>query len=202
MPADKNDIGTTPTDVLFGRGIPRWRHPGNKPFKRRLRENLEAYMESNNKDKFAANFVKNMKDNGWRFLKWDRAIRACIEVTNDEAITYTKNNFFHENLRFRMARPRRQARDRSPNQSKHRQHVTTPNLPDHLLCPLTQEPFVDPVIDHEGNTYEKSAILEWLSLHPTSPLTRNHMTENQLIPNRALKHAIACWKGNSFGARC
>lgn len=28
-----------------------------------------------------------------------------------------------------------------------------------LICPLTQQTFVDPVIDHEGNTYERNAIL-------------------------------------------
>mmetsp|Transcript_45865 Transcript_45865/g.111126 ORF Transcript_45865/g.111126 Transcript_45865/m.111126 type:complete len:202 (+) Transcript_45865:245-850(+) len=92
-----------------------------------------------------------------------------------------------------------QSRPRRPAVSKDCQHASTPkNYPDHLLCPLTHEPFVDPVIDYEGNTYEKNAILEWLATHPTSPLTRNHLTENQLIPNRAIKHAIACWKGNGF----
>ena len=30
------------------------------------------------------------------------------------------------------------------------------------ICPITQEPMKDPVIDREGNSYEKKAILEWL----------------------------------------
>ncbi|CAJ1953504.1 unnamed protein product [Cylindrotheca closterium] len=86
-------------------------------------------------------------------------------------------------------------RCRTKNQSKcRRQLVSIPDFPFHLLCPLTHEPLVDPVIDHEGNTYEKTAILEWLAIHPTSPLTRKSLTEKQLIPNRAIKHAIACWK--------
>ncbi|CAJ1953503.1 unnamed protein product [Cylindrotheca closterium] len=64
---------------------------------------------------------------------------------------------------------------------------------DCCFCPLTQQLFVDPVIDYEGNTYERKAILEWLEFNETSPLTRNHLTKDQLIPNRAVKHAIAAW---------
>jgi hypothetical protein len=43
------------------------------------------------------------------------------------------------------------------------------------------------VVDHEGYSYEKSAILEWLSRNPTSPITRNPLRVDQLAPNRALK---------------
>lgn len=32
------------------------------------------------------------------------------------------------------------------------------------ICPITQDVMKEPVIDREGNTYEKSAILEWASL--------------------------------------
>ena len=58
------------------------------------------------------------------------------------------------------------------------------------VCPITNEPFVDPVMDHEGNTYEKKAILEWLQRNSTSPITRNPLTIDQLVPNRALKNLI------------
>ncbi|CAJ1955833.1 unnamed protein product [Cylindrotheca closterium] len=59
------------------------------------------------------------------------------------------------------------------------------------VCPITNEPFVDPVVDHEGNTYEKKAIEEWLEQNSTSPITRNPLTLDQLLPNRALKNLIA-----------
>eukprot|EP00526_Cylindrotheca_closterium_P006893 CAMPEP_0113652538 /NCGR_PEP_ID=MMETSP0017_2-20120614/28065_1 /TAXON_ID=2856 /ORGANISM="Cylindrotheca closterium" /LENGTH=757 /DNA_ID=CAMNT_0000565403 /DNA_START=38 /DNA_END=2311 /DNA_ORIENTATION=- /assembly_acc=CAM_ASM_000147 len=59
------------------------------------------------------------------------------------------------------------------------------------VCPITNEPFVDPVVDHEGNTYEKRAIEEWLQQNSTSPITRNPLTLDQLFPNRALKDLIA-----------
>ena len=50
---------------------------------------------------------------------------------------------------------------------------------------------VEPVVDHEGNSYERSAILEWLSTNPTSPITRNPLRLDQLTPNRALAQLLS-----------
>lgn len=46
------------------------------------------------------------------------------------------------------------------------------------------------MIDPEGNTYERSAILEWLLANSTSPITRTPLTPIQLTPNRALLDQI------------
>ena len=54
------------------------------------------------------------------------------------------------------------------------------------ICPITQIPIQDPVIDPEGNSYEKAAILTWLVENSISPVTRTPLFINQLIPNRAL----------------
>ena len=48
----------------------------------------------------------------------------------------------------------------------------------------------DPVVDKEGNTYDKSAIIKWLENHSTSPITRKSLTKEDLVPNRALKNLI------------
>lgn len=48
----------------------------------------------------------------------------------------------------------------------------------------------DPVVDAEGNTYERSAIETWIQNHNTSPITRNRVTRSDLRPNRSLKNAI------------
>ena len=58
------------------------------------------------------------------------------------------------------------------------------------ICPITQEPMVEPVIDPEGNSYEKSAIMEWVSQHHDSPITRSQLNESDLAPNRALIELI------------
>ena len=59
---------------------------------------------------------------------------------------------------------------------------------------ISCETFQDPVIDHEGSTYERSKILLWLETHNTSPITRNPLSVDDLIPNRNLKDAIEARK--------
>lgn len=59
-----------------------------------------------------------------------------------------------------------------------------------FVCPITAEIMVDPVIDRDGNTYERTAIEEWLKRHGTSPITRRPLNFSDLTPNRVLKNAI------------
>ena len=49
----------------------------------------------------------------------------------------------------------------------------------------------DPVVDPEGNSYERSSIEDWLGRSAnTSPLTGAPLVPSQLVPNHALKDAI------------
>jgi hypothetical protein len=59
-----------------------------------------------------------------------------------------------------------------------------------LICPITQEIFREPVILSDGNTYEKSAILQWLQTRDTSPLTRERLSSKVLIPNYMIQSLI------------
>lgn len=59
-----------------------------------------------------------------------------------------------------------------------------------FLCPITRTVMTDPVIDPEGNSYERSAIMDWLQRSSTSPVTRAPLTARDLAPNRALREAI------------
>mmetsp|Transcript_25584 Transcript_25584/g.35190 ORF Transcript_25584/g.35190 Transcript_25584/m.35190 type:complete len:301 (-) Transcript_25584:147-1049(-) len=71
--------------------------------------------------------------------------------------------------------------------------VSSLNVPNHFMCPLTQEIMTDPVITTNGLTYERAYIEEWFRHHATDPLT-NTVVANVLIPNRALKEAIEEFK--------
>jgi hypothetical protein len=53
----------------------------------------------------------------------------------------------------------------------------------------------DPYSDMDGNSYEKEAIFKWIIENGNSPITRNPMTIDNLIPNRALKEAIENYLG-------
>jgi len=48
----------------------------------------------------------------------------------------------------------------------------------------------DPVVDNNGNTYERHAITDWIQRNHTSPLTRGPLELTDLRPNRALKDMI------------
>lgn len=64
------------------------------------------------------------------------------------------------------------------------------NIPQEFICPITQDLMTNPVICHDGITYEDIAIRQWLVSHTTSPVTREPLSAFELIPNRALKFAI------------
>lgn len=64
-------------------------------------------------------------------------------------------------------------------------------IPSSYLCPITGTVMRDPYIDLDGNSFEKEAIAKWLSQNSSSPITRNAMTMDDLVPNRILREIIA-----------
>jgi hypothetical protein len=67
--------------------------------------------------------------------------------------------------------------------------------PDEFCCPITTECMQDPVIvAATGMTYEREAIVEWLSKHDTDPSTGVKLGENkQLVPNVIARKMIDSW---------
>jgi hypothetical protein len=55
-----------------------------------------------------------------------------------------------------------------PNQNEYKVDYENHNafihdqLPDYMVCPITTEIMEDPVMDLEGNTFDRHAIYEWL----------------------------------------
>ena len=64
-----------------------------------------------------------------------------------------------------------------------------------MVCPITQNLMKDPVIDPEGHSYERRAILKWLRRSHTSPITREYLVAEMLVPNRALKEILGSYAG-------
>lgn len=63
--------------------------------------------------------------------------------------------------------------------------------PQACYCAITQSLMVDPVIDSEGNSYERDAIERWLSAgNSTSPITRNPLRRQDLRDNVAIRESI------------
>jgi len=69
--------------------------------------------------------------------------------------------------------------------------------PEHT-CRITLETMKNPVVADDGQTYEKSAIEAHFAANGLiSPLTRQALTDNRLIPNQALKRMIKEWQPGS-----
>jgi Mg-chelatase subunit ChlD len=68
--------------------------------------------------------------------------------------------------------------------------MSSKQIPDSFICPITNAIMRNPVIDPDGNSYEKDAILEWVLARHSSPITRNMLLPSQLFPNRALREMI------------
>ena len=76
-----------------------------------------------------------------------------------------------------------------PNYTNNTEYKAT--IPSYFLCQITNQIMIDPVIDHEGNTYERHAILRWLVLYQnTSPVTGNALCMDDLRQDTLVKVAI------------
>ncbi|CAB9513985.1 U-box domain-containing protein [Seminavis robusta] len=73
--------------------------------------------------------------------------------------------------------------------------ATDDKIPRAFICPLTLNVMQDPVMDAYGSTYERSAIVEWLAVNNTSPVTRQPLAKDHLVPNRALRDLIYSFMG-------
>lgn len=60
-----------------------------------------------------------------------------------------------------------------------------------LMCPITHERFVQPMICSDGNTYEYYAIQQWFDYgNTTSPLTGLPLPNRILVPNIIVKQIV------------
>eukprot|EP01084_Bolivina_argentea_P069358 126216_1 len=82
-------------------------------------------------------------------------------------------------------------RPNSGRKKKRQRMHFKPNIPEHYVCPITQELMTDPVIISSGHTFERTAIAEWFSDGNTiNPLTGQSLQNVDIKPNYALKEAI------------
>eukprot|EP00747_Dinoflagellata_sp_TGD_P097180 gnl/TRDRNA2_/TRDRNA2_167055_c0_seq1.p1 gnl/TRDRNA2_/TRDRNA2_167055_c0~~gnl/TRDRNA2_/TRDRNA2_167055_c0_seq1.p1 ORF type:complete len:423 (+),score=44.53 gnl/TRDRNA2_/TRDRNA2_167055_c0_seq1:153-1421(+) len=65
--------------------------------------------------------------------------------------------------------------------------------PDHLICPITQELFWDPVVTGDGITYERSAIEQHFKTRKSSPKTNCILSTTSLVSNELVKVLAAEW---------
>ncbi|KAK7232040.1 hypothetical protein SO694_00031161 [Aureococcus anophagefferens] len=67
-------------------------------------------------------------------------------------------------------------------------------VPEDFVCPISCCVMVDPVIVSDGHTYERASIEQWLETHDTSPKTGLVLEMKHVVPNIALRNAIALFR--------
>ena len=67
-------------------------------------------------------------------------------------------------------------------------------VPESFKCPISGVLMVEPVIDPDGHTYDRSNIERWLARNRKSPITRKPLKSEMLTPNRALADSIVAFK--------
>jgi hypothetical protein len=85
------------------------------------------------------------------------------------------------------------ARCRQPERSKSHNtnnNTTSTKHPKEFYCPLSKRIMRDPVVDPEGNAYEREAIERWLRVQSSSPVTNGYLTVEMLRPSKELKSKI------------
>ena len=70
---------------------------------------------------------------------------------------------------------------------------------DAITCPITADIMTDPVQGKDGHTYERSAILQALSIKNESPLTREPMTTSDLKVNASIRFLCDKYHSGAFG---
>jgi hypothetical protein len=85
--------------------------------------------------------------------------------------------------------------------------------PHEFICSLTMDLMNDPVVSRYGQSFERSAIIEWLARgNDTCPMTRQPLKLSDLITNHQLRAKIRRWQiennadvtviaDSSFGSR-
>ena len=61
---------------------------------------------------------------------------------------------------------------------------------EHLICPISQEIMIDPVICEDGICYDRKYIKEWFKTHRTSPNTNKTLDITDLVSNICLRNVI------------
>jgi hypothetical protein len=68
-------------------------------------------------------------------------------------------------------------------------------IPNEFICPITLELMRCPMASRYGHTYERDAIVQWISSgNEYCPLTRKRLSYLDIIPHRKLETKIVGWK--------
>lgn len=115
-----------------------------------------------NMDKLYHNIIHNYKH---RIVEIEKEAISVINVCKKHNINYNKMDFID------------MINTNNENDDTNRYALLEY---DQLICPITKEQFVDPVLLADGHLYEKEAITKWLKEHDRSPMTNQKLANKEI----------------------
>lgn len=171
------------------------------------RQVINNYVQNENKDKRQIQHItqqlneikikeKQTREKLYRCLnridEYETYIRECyntlINAEKEINILKQENNSFKQDFN-----------DISSSSLSHetitqlQQQYETLSFPQYptIICPITQEIMVEPVIAFDGQSYEKTAIEQWFQSNNKSPSNGTELPSRILIANHSLRKLIA-----------
>jgi U-box domain len=71
------------------------------------------------------------------------------------------------------------------------------DIPANFICPLTKTLMVNPLMSKTGHSFDRDAIMAWVSKNGTCPITGKPLNASDLITNHALRIKIDFWCNNN-----
>lgn len=135
------------------------------------------------------NNLSNLNINTSKLLVNDNIIINSSDLTkNEEKKSLPKENI-NININEHIINEQDEEKIKLRQDLKHLKE-TFGSVPEELICPISGEIFVDPVMTCDGHTYERLAIEAWLIKHKTSPITNMNLENKNLIPNFVIKQLV------------
>ena len=152
---------------------------------------LSAYSNAKPQDYVFTRLTKGLKAGARKWLEEAadsddiEAVRTALVVTEATAVEVAAREGSLQRLEELQAEAARQARRDALG-------IAFVSTPDEFLCPITRMKMINPVVTSDGHTYERDAILKVIEGDDArSPISREPLDKNVLIPNLALRSRIA-----------
>eukprot|EP01083_Nonionella_stella_P288447 981549_1 len=77
------------------------------------------------------------------------------------------------------------------------------DAPEYLVCPLSLDVFVDPVVTPTGSIYERKFIVDWLMKHDSDPRDAHIKLKVEELESEAdIKRAARLWRESRNDSEC
>jgi U-box domain len=69
-------------------------------------------------------------------------------------------------------------------------------IPTEYICALTKKMMTNPLMSVTGYNFQREAILAWVDMHGTCPVTQKSLSKSKIVTNHALRIQIQFWCKN------